>query len=58
MLLALGALAVLGALEIAAIYGTMGFIIEFVFGINLPIMAMRYRQAEARRLDAEALRRS
>ena len=38
MLLALGALAVLGALEIAAIYGTMGFIIEFVFGINLPII--------------------
>ena len=38
MLLTLGALAALGALEIAAICGAMGFIIEFVFGIDLPIV--------------------
>jgi len=38
MLLALGALAALGALEIAAICGAVGFLIEFVFGINLPII--------------------
>jgi hypothetical protein len=38
MLLALGALAALGALEVAAICGAMGFIIEFVFGLDLPIM--------------------
>jgi hypothetical protein len=38
ILLALGALAALGALEIAAICGAMGFIIELVFGIDLPII--------------------
>ena len=38
MLLALGALAALGALEIAAICGAMGFLIEFVLGIDLPII--------------------
>ena len=38
MLLALGALTALGALEIAAICGAMGFLIEFVFGIDLPII--------------------
>jgi hypothetical protein len=38
ILLALGALAALGAIEIAAICGVMGFMIEFVFGINLPII--------------------
>jgi hypothetical protein len=38
MLLGLGALAALGALEIAAICGAMGFVIEFVFGIDLPII--------------------
>ncbi len=35
-----------------------GAILGLVCGINLPIVAMRYRQAEARRMDAEALRRS
>jgi hypothetical protein len=38
ILLGLGALATLGALEIAVICGTMGFIIEFVFGFDLPII--------------------
>jgi hypothetical protein len=28
----------LGALEIAAICGPMGFLIEYVFGIDLPII--------------------
>ena len=35
-----------------------GAILGLVCGINLPIVAMKYRQAEARRLDAEVLRRS
>ena len=35
-----------------------GAILGTVCGINLPIVAMRYKQAEARRIDAEALRRS
>ena len=35
-----------------------GAILGLVCGINLPIVAMRYRQAEMRRMDAEALRRS
>jgi hypothetical protein len=38
MLLGLGALAALGALEIAALCCAMGFLIEFVFGIDLPII--------------------
>jgi hypothetical protein len=38
ILLALGALAALGALEVAVLCGTIGFIIEFVFGIDLPII--------------------
>lgn len=35
-----------------------GSILSMVCGINLPIVVARYRQVEARRLDAEALRRS
>ena len=35
-----------------------GAILGLVCGINLPIIAMRYRQAEMRRMDAESLRRS
>lgn len=38
MLRALGALAALGALEIAAVCGAMGFVIEIVFGIDLPLI--------------------
>ena len=35
-----------------------GAILTLVCGINFPIIAIRYRQAEMRRLDAESLRRS
>lgn len=38
MLLALGALAALGVLEIAAVCGAMGFMFEMVFGIDLPLI--------------------
>ena len=36
----------------------IGFIGVLVAGINLPIVLVRYRQAEARRLGAEELRRT
>jgi hypothetical protein len=35
-----------------------GGICAMVFGGNLPMILMRYKQAEARRLDAESMRRS
>ena len=35
-----------------------GAILGLVCGINLPIVALRYRHAEMRRMDAGALRRS
>jgi hypothetical protein len=38
MLLGLGALAALGAIEIAAVCCVMGFLLEFVLGIDLPII--------------------
>ena len=34
-----------------------GVIATLVIGINLPVLMNRYKQAEARRLDAEQLRR-
>jgi hypothetical protein len=34
-----------------------GGISVFVFGFLMPVMRMRYRQAEQRRIDAESLRR-
>ncbi len=36
----------------------IGFILSLVPGILLPVIRMRYRQAEARRLEAEQLRRA
>lgn len=35
---ALGALATLAAIEIAAVCGVLGFAIEIVFGIDLPLI--------------------
>jgi MFS family permease len=36
----------------------VGFILSLVPGILLPVIRMRYRQAEARRMEAEQLRRA
>ena len=36
--LALGALAALAAIEIALVCGAVGFVIEIVFGIDLPLI--------------------
>jgi hypothetical protein len=35
-----------------------GFILTFVCGGLLPVLLLRYRQAEARRMQAQDLRRS
>jgi hypothetical protein len=35
-----------------------GLILNVVLGGLIPVVAIRYRQAEARRMDAEGLRRS
>jgi hypothetical protein len=37
-MLGLGALAAFGAVEIAVVYGVVGSVAEFVFGVDLPLI--------------------